>query len=280
MALWAPRGKGDQRIQHNVGSVGSTLYGTQVTTGGASGTKGTPAEMIASTSFDTHYIRIVATNYGTSAAAAGGCLDILTGAATEDVLIPNLLMGCAGNIGGLVQGPKTWEFPLYIPAGTRISAQACGERVATAFRVGIILYGGTSISEALGTRVETYGVSAPPSGTTMTVGSTGAAGTWAEVTASTTREHYALFPSFQITGDSTLVGKTYNVGIGLGAATEELLGDGYLYGTDTAEMMSGPCMPIGCIEKHIPSGTRLVIRASCSAAPDGPTCNGAIHAVY
>jgi hypothetical protein len=276
--LWVPQ-KGVLRVEHNVGSVGTDTPGTSVTTGGAASTKGTPVEVFASTSFDTCYIAIMASNYGASVAASAGCLDILVGAATEEVLIPNLLMGYSGAWGGsFTQNPKQWEFPLYIPAGSRIAVQTAGERVTTASRVQIYLYGGM-ISPAwrVGSHVTTYGIGTVPNGTSITPGASGGEGAWAQITASTTEDHFALVPSFQPSADTTTSTRTYAVDIGIGAATEEMIQEGYIYGVDGNEKMCGPMPCIPCYQ-DIPSGSRLVMRASNSGTNDG-AYNGALHAV-
>src|SRR5689334_3769686 len=131
--LWVPQ-KGIWRMQTNVSNVGSASPGTDVTTHATvTSTKGTPAQLIASSSFDTYLLVIMATNYSNNATASAGCLDILVGSSTEEVLIANLLMGGCGDWAAQNVGPgKIWEFPVYIPAGTRIAAQAAGERLSTA----------------------------------------------------------------------------------------------------------------------------------------------------
>lgn len=272
--------KGRLLVEHNMGTVGADNPGTSVTTGAAADTKGTAVELVAATAFDVFWVTVIARGYGTSAAASQGCLDLLIGAATEEVLIPNMLMGHCGGRNGLNSclGWKVWDFPLYIGAGSRLAAQAAGARVNTAFQVGLYLYGGVgSPNFRVGSKVTTYGVSAVPNGTTVTPGASGAEGAWAEMTASTSEDHFALVPSFQPTGDSTLNFLTFAVDLGLGAATEEEIAQSYWFRTDTAETMDGP-MPSIPHFQDIPSGSRLTMRASNSGVNDGGY-NGAIHAV-
>lgn len=275
--LWVPR-KGFLQVQHNTGAVGSANIGTAVTTGASASTKGTPAELITSTSFEVYWVRIIATNYGAAATASEGAMDILTGAATEDVLIPNLLMGYCGGIGAAGNGAKVWDFPLYIPAGTRIACQAAGARTSTAFRVGIFLYGGDEQPPfRVGTRVTTYGMGTVPNGTAITPGASGAEGTFTQITASTTEDHFALVPSFQVSADTTINLRQYSLDIGIGAATEDQVMEGYWYATDSGELMGGSYNPMPCF-LDVPSGTRLAMRVSNSGANDGGY-NGVIHGV-
>jgi hypothetical protein len=274
MALMIPQ-KGVRRVEHNAGTVGSANFGTSVTTGAASGTKGTAVQLIASTAFDAYWVTVMSHSYGASATASEGCLDILTGAATEEVLIPNLLMGYTGTATtGYI---KKWDFPLYIPAGTRLAAQAAGVRTSTAFRVAIYLYGGDGYPAfRVGSKVTTYGVTVP-NGTAITPGASGAEGSWTQITASTSEDHFALYPSFQVATDTTVSNLNLAVDIGLGAATEEEIAQSYFYCTESSERMNGPWPSMPCFQ-DIPSGTRLVMRASNSGVNDA-AYNGALHGV-
>lgn len=277
--LWVPQ-KGIVQVQTNIGDTGTSTPGTSVTTGGAAGTKGTPAELIASTNFDAYWVTITASDYAAAGAAAQGALDILIGSATEEVLIPNLLFGHAGMHSNATagMGPKRWDFPLYIPAGQRIAVQACGQRTSAAFRVQIYLYGGNGYPPyRVGSKVTTYGLSSLPRGTSITPGASGAAGSWTQVTASTSEDHFAFVPSFQAATDLTMSNLTHTVEMGIGAATEEKIGFTYLFGSDANERMQGPVNSYPSFA-DVPSGTRLAMRASCSGVNDA-AYDCMIHAV-
>jgi len=280
--LWVP-GKGDLRVEHNTGAVGTTTPGSSVTTGAASSTKGAPVELFASTAFDAYWIAIYASHYGASATASAGCLDILTGAATEEVLIPDLLMGyCGGSHASAsvnTLGGKIWQFPLYIPAGSRIAARVAGARLSTAMRVAVYLYGGHGVPPfRVGSKVTTYTVTTVPNGVTIVPGASGAEGSWTELVASTSEDHFAFFPSLQVQGDTTISPwKNIAVDLGQGAAPEEQIGEGFWFSLDQLESMGGP-WPSMPVFKDIPSGTRLVMRASSSGAVDSQY-GAAIHAV-
>jgi len=275
--LWVPQ-KSPLRVAHNTGSIGTVSPGTAVTTGATTTAKGAVAELFSSTPFDAYWVTIIAVGYGLQALASEGCLDILTGTSPERVLIPNLLMGyCGGFTDTPPSGPKRWDFPLYIPAGRRIAAQAAGAQVSRAVQVCMYLYGGDGYPRfKVGNKVTTYGVTVP-TGAPITPGN-GAEGAWAQVTAATTEPHFALVPSYQVENDTTIQNKFHTVDVGLGAAgSEELIGEGFWYTTEVNEQMSGPynTMPIF---QDIPTGTRLAMRASTQSAPDGQY-GCAIHAV-
>jgi hypothetical protein len=271
-------------MEHNVAGVGTITPGTSCTTGAAASTKGTAVQLIASTAFDAYWVMVMATNYGLAATTSRGCLDILVGAATERVLIPNLLMGFCGGSSVLGAGP-VWQFPLSIPAGTRIAAQVAGDRTSTAMRVAIFLYGGDGYPPfRVGQKVTTYGIGTVPAGTSVTPGASGAEGSWTQITSSTTEGHFAFMPSLQPpTGDTTLTPVKHTfLDIGVGAATEEPIGgseQSYIYTVETGELMGGPFNPFPCFQ-DIPSGSRLTARLSASGALDTvSTQEVAIHAL-
>lgn len=279
--LWVPQ-KGILRTEHNLGNVGSTTPGTAVTTGASSSTKGAVAEIFASTAFDAYWMEVRAYGYSAAATTSQGCLDILIGASTEEVLIPNLLMGFCPT--ALNQGPKQWVFPLYIPAGSRIAAQAAGDRTSTIVRVMVNLYGGDGLPPfRVGRKVTTYGITTVPAGTDVAAGYSAAEGAWVEIDAATDEDHFAFVPSFHPTdGDTTLTpAKGVYMDMGLGAATEELMlgvQQSYIFVYDTAEACLGPVNPMPVFQ-DVPSGTRLVARLSMSGATDTGEPDCAIHAV-
>jgi len=265
--LWVPQ-KGVVRS--------SRLFSSGTTTGASASTKGVVQQLTASTAFDAHLVHIIARSYQSAGAASQGCLDILIGDATESVLIANLLMGYCHAFNFL---GKSWTFPLYIPAGSRISAQAAGARVSTSFVVDIRLYNFPGIPPfRVGSRVTTYGVSSVPDGTSITPGESGADGAWTQIVASTSENHFALVPSFQPTGDSTLTARSYALELAVGAAADEtLISEVIGFGADAAEGMVGPNVWLPTFVE-IPSGNRLSARVSNSGTNDAGY-NGAIHAV-
>lgn len=276
--LWVPQ-KGILRVQHNAGSVGTDTPGTSVTTGATAATKGTPAEIFSSTNFDSYWMTIIACNYAASTTASDGAMDILIGASTEEVLIPNLLMGQCGVLGSTnLSGIKRWDFPLYTPAGSRVAVQAAGGRTSTALNVLIYLYGGDGSPHfRVGSKVTTYGMGTVPNGTAITPGVSGAEGSWTEITSSTSEDHFAFVPSFQTTNDSVMGARTFALDLGVGAAPEEMISEGWFYQTQTLEVTHGPLASMPCFA-DVPSGTRLVMRASNSGT-NTDSFDAVIHAV-
>lgn len=271
--------KGIRRVQHNLGSVGTANVGTSVTTGASSATKGTPAEIFSATLFDAYKMRLVigGGSLAVSNTNSACCVDILIGAATAEVLIPNLLVGMAGPFNGANVGPRYFEFPIYIPAGSRIAAQAASLRTSQAVRVGVILIGGDgNPSHRVAGRVVTYGIGTVPNGTSITQGASGAEGAWAAITASTTERHWGLVPSYQCSATAAQnAAMAVDIGMG-GAGAEVQISEGHIWHSDAAERMSGPFHTEPVI-MDIPAGTRLVMR--CSSSGTAVAGDGALHAL-
>lgn len=265
--LWNP--KGGLLHQSNLGSVPSAM-GTNFTTGAAASTKGAIAEMFASTAFDAFMLSLYIPKMGISGVASETAVDILIGAATEEVLIANLL--CGYSLG------RMFQFPLYIPSGSRLSLRGASARTSTTFNSYCHLHGGHgSPPFRVGSKITTYGIGTVPNGTTITPGASDAAGAWVQITASTSEDHFALLPGFQVAADTTINQLRYLVDVGIGAAATETVMASYVFTTTAEEYMLGPSNPFP-FYRDIPSGSRLTMRASNSGANDG-AYNGAIYAL-
>lgn len=274
--FWHPGSKNKLRRVGNLGSVGSLTFGTNVPThASSSSTKGTATELLsaAQVSFDVYWVRILVSNVGTGGVTSETAVDLLGGSSTEEVLIANML---AGGASSGTRAPRVWDFPLYIPAGTRLAAQAASVRTGINITVGIQLYGGDGIPPwRVASKITTYGMGTVPNGTAITPGASGAEGSWTQIVASTTEDHWGFVPSFQVSADTTVNARGLSVDIGVGASSEVEIGGPYIYETDTAEIMSGPYCTLPAYQ-DVPGGSRLALRASNSGTND--SYNGVIHA--
>lgn len=271
--LWTPS-KGALLYEQTHGSSGTTDPGVQVMTGAAASTKGTVVQLIASTAFDSYLMQVVVTGIGVSAGTTRMCVDILTGAATEEVLIADLLCGFVGSFINVDPGPVQYMIPIYVPAGTRLSARAASDRTSTNCRVSVQLYGGAGYPPfPVGQRVITYGITTVPGGTNVTPGALGAEGAWTQITASTTEDAMCVFPGAQPpTGDTTLTTALFRGDVGVGAATEEIIAGGgreqsFLWRLTSNEFAHGIINPIPLFA-DIPSGSRLTTRLSRTSGAD------------
>jgi hypothetical protein len=266
--LWTPH-KGQMLV------VETTSGGQTVTTGGTSDAKGSPAELVASSPWDSYWLTLMVFGYSATITAAEAMMDLLIGAATEQVLIANMVMGYAAGLSG-ASGPRRFDFPLYIPAGSRLAVQAAGARVNTSFTVKCWLHGGRGYPPwPVATKVTTMGVGTVPNGASVTPGANNSWGNWAEIIASTPEAFLGVVPGFQVSGDTSVNNLWLPVQVGVGAATEVTVGGDFVWATSTSEGMGGPFggMPILA---DIPAGSRLSMRAQCSGTPDG-AYNGVLH---
>lgn len=250
--------RGVWRHDTNLGSGGSGSPGAGVTTGAAETTKGSPTELIASTAFDAYWVTVGASQLSSSSTSSAAVLDILIGAATEQVLIPDILCGGAGTDAS----GRAWSFPLYVPAGSRLSARAASERTSTTFRVWVNLMGGDVMPPfRVGEAVTAYGIGTTPQGTAITVGASGAEGAWTEITASTSRDHFFFVPSFHAYANTTLNNRNFSFDLGVGAATEQEILGPWVGCTSNAEEV-GTFQPGILGFYDVPAGSRLSLRGS------------------
>lgn len=250
----------------NDGIVGTSNPGTAVPDGASVNTYGTVTELIsaANNTQDSWGIEILVCNTLNPSALVGQmALDILVGGATDDVLISSLLVG-----GGYYGGMRSYFFPVHIPGGVRIAAQlSAGAAQTTEPRVVVRLYGGIS-PFPVGGRVLTFGTKIDNSrGQAVTPTASGGAASVTQLTASTSADVFYLVPGFQVSTDTTIANATFiNVGIGVGAATEQRIGT-WWFSKNASEMQSGawPNLQGFC---PVPAGSRLTILASNGGAND------------
>lgn len=267
--LWMPQAK--IKNIDNLGVVGGVLTG--VTTSGTTLLDGTVTELISSGNNiqDSWGISIVICNSAGGGSPSETCMDILIGGATDDVLISALICG-----GGSPAGGPRYFFPLHIPQGKRIAAVAAGVVVSNTCRVGIALHGGGVPPFKVGSLVTTYGTQINNArGQSITPTASGGAASVTELTASTSRDHFAFMPGFQCS-DSTQNQRAYSIGIGVGASTEDRIGTWY-YGNDNDEAMYGPYPPMPVFQE-VPAGSRLTMLAGNSGTNDA-AYDGLIYAV-
>jgi hypothetical protein len=208
-----------------------------------------------------------------SATNTATLIDIGIGAAAaEQIVIPDLLAGWVA-AGITTGGTKSYYFPLYLPAGSRLSARAASVRTTGSVWCQVDLWGGPRNPDYwVGQQVIAYGIDAANSrGTAVTSGASAAEGAWTEITSGTSQDHFAIVPAIGgATATTTMVNAAYLMDVGVGAATEAAIFEGFRVREDTTEQVCQqfPWLPIYV---PVPSGTRLVTRLSSTAA--GPVVN-------
>ena len=258
---------GDVKVITNSGLVGTATPGTAVPDNATINLYGAVTELISAANNvrDSWAIAIdVIAGLSPSAIITDMSLDILIGGATDDTLISSLLVG-----GSFFGNSRSFWFPIHIPGGVRIAARlSAGALQSPEPQVIVNLYGGTTPPFQIGRKVTTYGTKASNSrGLAVTPAASGGAATVTEMTASSTEDHFYFLPGFQVSTDSSIVGATAaNIGIGIGAATEERIGT-WWFTKNASEMQSGP-HPNWGVYRDVPSGTRLTMLASQGSALD------------
>lgn len=262
----------------NLPSTPSLTPGATVTAGAAN-VKGSWAQCIAATPFDSAFIAIAVNNIHTAATATQTLLDIGTGANPNEVaIINNLLIGqTPGFTYASGQNSRTFLFPLFIPRGTRISARCQSLVASKSARVCVAVYSGGSLPFPAFSAVDTLGVTtASSAGTSVTAGNTGAAGSWTSVGSTTTRGYGGVMMSLQGTG-TVITQLAYHYNIGISSAAIPSAGSAYLFATDAGEALSGP-WPNLPVLADIPSGAQLQVRGTCSGTAEAQ--QAALYCLY
>lgn len=270
-----------ERFEGNLPAAGTGNVGALVTAHASDPTaKGTIVELVAATVRTNFELLVSVSAVAVNAAATASLVDILVGGSgAEQVLIANLMAGAAGSYVGQDRGPKVWRFNLRIEKGVRLSARIASERAANTGRVAVRLsdHGGKPRWRC-GTVVDTVGIGTVPAGTAVTPGASGAAGAWAQMSASLAKNYISCLPSAQVAGaDTSVANRMYMLDVGIGAAAAEAVVGSRIYTTDQVEAMSGPLGDDGPIFQSLPSGSRLAVRMSGSGTVDG--MEAALHLV-
>jgi hypothetical protein len=186
------------------------------------------------------------------------------GAASSEVdIISNFQCGCRGTLVGAV-GPYAVFFPLFVPAGTRVSAKVqSNQNFAATVNAAIFLMGGTSdIGLPVFNACDTYGANtATSTGTDHTSGNSGSESTPATI-GTTTREYKAI--SLMLGGtDNSMANAAYYWYLSLNSTKLAT----WISSTTTSETIAGP-HPAQPLYTPIASGTALQISGECSTTAE------------
>lgn len=238
----------------------TSTYGTTLTAG-SSNAKGTAVELIASTSFDAHWVEVMATN---ASGANSYAIDLLIGSATEAVIIPNMTFRArlAADGGG------RWLFPIFIPKGSRIAAQVGSSTNSATCSVGVNLFNSGIGSHGLPGTVAQYGTMTSSLGVNVDPGGTANTDAQAEITAATSWDHNWLVLTVANTDITFTAASKWLIDVLIGASTEAVLvSDLPLGGAGTTDVMRPD--NVFHLPVFVPKGSRLSVRARCSINTDG-----------
>lgn len=245
------------------GTVSATSISTAITAGSAN-TKGSYAQLIASTGFDAKAIllQVGETTFGTT---SDFYVDLAVGAAaSEQIIIPDWFHGRIGNFSDTV------FLPISIPAGSRLAARNQSNTASATVNINVVLLAQGFLPSQPLSQMTTYGLAATTRGTAVDGGaSANTKGAWAEVTSSTTspiRMLYMNFSGGRITRSGTS-NFLFDIGIGAGGSETVLIAD-LQTRADSNTDFPVPFM-MGPIPVNIPAGTRVALRTQCSVNTAG-----------
>jgi hypothetical protein len=268
--LWVPPSERDFGfMQSNVEGVRpAAAFGTSVIPGASNVKAATWTTLLASTTVDTYFAVINFNSNFVTAAIRNTLCDIGLGAAASEVaLIPDLLFGGADSY-TVGCGGAWYCFPIFIPAGSRVSARAQVNNVtAGTFRCAIWLYGRAKDMRMIryGTSVSAAGITAASSsGVAVTPGTTGE-GAWTHIT--TASSPYWWWQFGVGCADTTMTALTYQADMAVGDATNKdiVIRDSRII-TGATEQIS--VMPQHVSPQRNPGATTIYCRMQCSGTPD------------
>lgn len=265
MPLLLPKQKGIRR-EANFSGQPSATWGTALVSDGTTNVEpATETELITSTSFDTDWVNVWFTVNSATATDTDSLVNIKTGGAGSEIsLMPNLLAGWVTTtiVGSFPS--RQYGFPLFIPAGTRLSATHRSVRVSATVRCMIELLGGGRSQHWTGTDVEAIGAdTANSSGTYVTPG--GASEGTLTSMGTTAREWGYVQPMLAGNTDTTMNAGALTADLGSGASTAIPGLEEFMFGTSTSEISWNSGLGRYC---YVPTGTTLYLRAQTSATAE------------
>jgi hypothetical protein len=260
MGLIVPRCYNVAWQSNLVATPSATAPGTLVTADVTSHTKGAYAQLVASTTRDWFGFWLSCTNSAATGADSAQLLDIaIGGAGSEVVILNNWLAGARGS--AAFASLEGQYIPLYIPAGTRISARNQSLISADTVHVTVVGQYGTSNIAQVFNCCDTYGVdTADSGGTAHTPGNTGAEST--DATIGTTDKAYGAVSLGVTLGSGVTAGGNL---INHWEFTDGTNTFAEWYSTcDSSETIHGP-YPTTPFWGSIPSGQALQVQAECNS---------------
>jgi hypothetical protein len=232
----------------------------------------TCTELIAASAFDASLVVVGVSANSVANGDSSTLTDIMIGAASaESVIIPDL---CSGFVpaANVAAGVRHYIFPLYIPAGSRLSARSQSVRNTGSVVVSVQLYGGPRdpASWWCGQQVTAYGANAANSaGTKFSTGSTGSEGAGVSL-GTTTSDHECLVLGVQgHPDDVSWSAHAYHFDIGIDSSATEWIETDRIFANSTSAEIIGPGGTIWWpIFRPVASGTVLMVRGECDAIAD------------
>jgi hypothetical protein len=237
---------------------------TTVTASATTHTKGSWAQVIASTASEATLIAVNVSNVGSNGVDTGMLLDIGVGAAGSEVVrASNIAVGGA-IVGSNGSGALSFFLPMRVASGSRIAVRCQSAGASRTGTVSIAPY----MMGAAHMVPETLDVIGVDTATSRGTAASGANGSWFQIIASTAQRYRALLVIPSVIGSSVGTARAIRWTVGHGTANaESALGTSAAF-HDTLERVSTPgaipCLPIPC---DLPSGTRIAVRHDIPSSP-------------
>lgn len=247
---------GCQRIS-DIGSDVGISHGPTITAHASANTKGSYTEIISSTPHDAHWIMVT---LGV-ALREDFLVDIaIGGAGSEQIVIANFPHS---NVPGGGQATNTTLIPVFIPAGSRVSARCQATTGAAVVRIALHLLQMGALSPGSAGFVETYGANTGDSGGAQldSGGSANTKGSYTEITSATSRPIRWLVLCIGNMNNSARQDTVGYLDIAIGAAgSEQVIVPNIPIGQDSGADMCWPAYVSFPID--IPAGSRIAARTS------------------
>ena len=257
MPLMLPKQRALRREANYAFRPTELTWGTLLTSDSVAHTEpATETELIASTAFDTDWVIIRFSDNSNTNTNTDSLVNIKVGAAGSEVtIIENLFAGWVSGVNNYRQ----YEFPIRIPAGSRISATHRSVRTSTTVACMIELFGGGDGLHWVGTGVESVGAATASSGGTSVTPGTTSEGTLTSIGTNTYDWGYIL-PWQSSNADTSLLASVMAFDIASGSTTGDLIPglEDFFMTSNTGEFYCDTTLGRYC---HIPAGTTLYLRA-------------------
>lgn len=246
----------------NTNSLDTSANATTATASATTHTKGSWAEIVASTAGESGILMLHFSGVGTSATETSMLVDVAVGASgSESAIAENIAVGGAS---AAANGILVC-LPVRIASGSRLAVRCQAAIASDTVAVRYAIYK-VPATQMLPTTVDVIGTDTATSrGTAMS----GGGGTWVQITASTSRRYRAVYLVPSIIGTNLNTTRIiYDVGVG-SAGSETKLGTTAAQATSTEDVRTVTYLfpaPIAC---DVAAGSRLAVRHDIATGPGG-----------
>lgn len=263
MPLWTP-------TNSFPGTVDTAVRGgVNITSSASIDTKGAWTSIVTATAKDSYGFFTSVGGLHQAATVTNGLLDVGIGPTDPpEIIVPDWLIGTCETNGTNGCGDSKQQFwPIFIPSGSKIWARTAtiqASRVMT-FKIFCLCdmpYGFTELYE----KATAYGVTVTGSKGVNATSGTGVYGAQVQLTAATSRDHYAWAIGLGQGSDTTLTQNSVWAQLLIGSGATGPIGP-WTFQMSTNEIIGGP-LPPWPIQQFVASGTRIDCRVQAGAATD------------